>query len=272
MTTYAPAPSGRWISATELAHASGLTEDLVRRFMPANTSGPAPLYSEAQVPLARHIKNLTELGTPAAAVDTAVRELRDNPAAQEQLNHTATTVVRTRRNKAVAIAGAAAAATLILGGVVGAVIGTSTSEPASAPVTAAPVTVTAAAPTISATVPTVADPVCAEWTPMADMYQKNRAAWVAIDPNIPAEQWTPAQRATNMDVIPSLHEEASELRRLADKSTNSLLAAMMRTRATYEDLYAGRLPSYTPSDQKLWRAATDFGNTVDSLCYALAPR
>lgn len=272
MTTYPPAPSGRWISATELAHASGLTEDLVHRFMPANTSGPAPLYSEAQVPLARHIKNLTELGTPAAAVDTAVRELRDNPAAQEQLNHTATTVVRTRRNKALAIVGAAAAAALILGGVVGAVIGSSTSEPASAPVTAAPVTVTAAAPTISATVPTVADPVCAEWAPATSNYLAKQKGWLNTDPNIPADHWSPEQRAQTTEVIPVLKSEAEDLNKFADKATNPVLQSLLKTQSQYISLFASRLPTYVPGDDRLWQAANDFGNAINSMCYALAPR
>lgn len=272
MTTYAPAPSGRWISATELAHASGLTEDLVRRFMPANTSGPAPLYSEAQVPLARHIKNLTELGTPAAAVDTAVRELRDNPAAQEQLNHTATTVVRTRRNKALTIAGAAAAAALILGGVVGAVIGSNTSEPASAPVTAAPVTVTAAAPTISATVPSVADPVCAEWAPIADAYAAKQVPWTKTDPTVPASNWSPEERALQLSMVPVLKSQAADMKELAAKTDNSALKYLLQQQAAYELLYAERLPNYVPADDPLWLAAVNFSSSVKSLCKALAPR
>ncbi|MBL3752919.1 hypothetical protein [Mycobacteroides abscessus] len=272
MTTYAPAPSDRWISATELAHASGLTEDLVHRFVPANTSGPAPLYSEAQVPLARHIKNLTELGTPAAAVDTAVRELRDDPSAQARLNHTTATTVRTRRNKAAAIAGAAAAAALIIGGAVGAVIGTSTSEPASAPIAEAPITITAPAPALTATVPTVADPICAQWAPMATDYANKQAPWLKGDPNVSASNWSPAERAQNLAIIPVLQQQAADMRNLASKTDNPALKYMLQQQAAYEQLFADRLPNYVTADEELWLAAVNFSNSVKSLCMAVAPR
>ncbi|OHT95591.1 hypothetical protein BKG71_23165 [Mycobacteroides chelonae] len=272
MTTYAPAPSDRWISATELAHASGLTEDLVRRFVPANTSGPAPLYSEAQVPLARHIKNLTELGTPAAAVDTAVRELRDNPTAQEQLNHTTATTARTRRNKAAAIAGAAAAAALIIGGVVGAVIGTSTSKPASAPIAEAPITITAPAPALTATVPTVADPICAQWGPMATDYANKMASWSRTDPNVRASNWSPEERALQLSIVPVLKSDAADMNSLAAKTDNPALKYLLQQQAVYEKLYAERLPNYEPADDELWQAARSFSSSVRGLCMALAPR
>jgi hypothetical protein len=166
---------------------------------------------------------------------------------------------------------AAAAVALIIGGAIGGLIGAGTRD-AAPTTTAAPVTVTAEAPPVDVSVPTSPDPVCSEWVPLSDGYRGKRAAWVAIDPNIPADRWTSDQRAANMDVIPTLHAEAADLRRLAGKAQNDLLATLMRSQAQYEDAYANHLPNYPPNDQRLWQAFTDFGNSVNSVCTATGSR
>ncbi len=271
MTTYAPQTApGRWISSAELARESGLREDLVQRFMPADTTGPVPMYNAGAVPLARYIKRLTDMGMPSSAIDAAVRELHNNSGAMMQIS-LAAPEAPSRRGRLLAVSGAAAAAALIIGGVIGGLIGSGTRDTA-APTAPAPVTVTAEAPPIDVSVPTSADPVCAEWSPLADGYRAKRAAWVAIDPNISAAQWSPDQRAANMAVIPTLRAEADDLRRLAGKAQNDLLATLMRSQAQYEDAYANRLPNYQPNDQRLWQAVTDFGNSVNSVCTVTGPR
>lgn len=65
---------------------------------------------------------------------------------------------------------------------------------------------------------------------------------------------------------------ADDLRRLAARATNDLLAMLMRSQAQYEDAYANRLPHYEPVDQRLWQAVTDFGNSVNSVCTVAGAR
>ncbi|MCA2338430.1 hypothetical protein [Mycobacterium avium] len=269
MTTYAPQTApGRWIRAAELARESGLREDLIQRFMPADTTGPVPMYSAGAVPLAKYIKRLTDMGTPASAIDAAVRELHNNSGAMMQIS-LAAPEAPSRRGRLLAISGAAAAAALMIGGVIGGLINIGGRDAAPA---AAPVTVTAEAPSADVRVPTTPDPVCAEWSPMNDSYQQKRQAWLKTDPNIAADQWSPEQRSLTTAVIPIMNAEAQDLIRLAGKAADPVLQYNLQMEAQYQKLFASRLPNYTPADQRLWQAANDFSNAVNSLCYAVAPR
>lgn len=265
MTTFSQAAPIRWLSAAELSATSGLRPDLVVRFIPsAGLSGQ--LYSHHHIALARLVKQLTDVGTHENVIDSVVRDLRDRPTIDINDKQKSTTW-----RWATAL-GATALVALIVGGVVGGLIvagnrSTSAAEPA------APVTVTAQAPKPSATIPAKPDPVCAEWTPIAADYDRQRAEWNKTDPRIPADQWSPGQRALSLAMIPTLRSEATELRRLAAKAEDPGLRTLLQYEAAYEDAYADRLPSYVPeTDNKLWLAATDFGNAVNSLCSATVPR
>lgn len=271
MTTYAPQTApGRWISAAELARESGLREDLVQRFMPADTTGPAPMYNAGAVPLAKYIKRLTDMGTPASAIDAAVRELHNNSGAMMQIS-LAAPEAPSRRGRILAISGAAAATALIIGGVIGGLVGSGTRD--AAPTAAAPVTVTAEAPPQpNAVIPSSADPVCGEWGALNDSYRAKRADWVQTDPNIPADQWSPQQRALTMAVIPVMKDEAADLRRLSEQAADPELKMLLRSAALYEGTFADRLPNYVVADHKYWAAATDFGDAVNSYCHVLAPK
>lgn len=271
MTTFAPQTAqGRWISAAELAHESGLREDLVRRFMPADTTGPAPMYNAGAVPLAKYVKRLTDMGTPASAVDAAVRELHNNAGAMMQIS-LAPPEAPSRRARILAISGAAAAATLIIGGLIGGLVGAGTRD-AAAPAAPAPVTVTAEAPPIDVSVPAAADPVCAEWAPMNDGYLAKLSPWLKTDPAVPAAQWSPEQLQITSAVIPVMNAEAKDLSGLADKASDPVLKSMLQVQSEYISTFASRLPNYSPADQRLWQAANDFGNAVNSRCYAVTPR
>ncbi|MBE5477695.1 hypothetical protein E3G68_005028 [Mycobacteroides abscessus] len=268
-TPYAPQTApGRWISAAELARESGLREDLVQRFMPADTTGPAPMYSAGAVPLAKYVKRLTDMGTPASAIDTAVRELHNNTGAMMQISLTAP-VAPSRRGRILAISGAAAAAALIVGGVIGGLIGSDTRDTAAAPAPA-PVTVTAEAPPekINVNIPSTADPACQEWAPIVDSYNGKQSAWTKTDPNLAAQQWSPEQRALSLSMIPVMQAEAADMRMLASKARDPYLASLMSGQAVYEDEYASRLANYQPSDHRFWDAVISFSGAVKAVCTA----
>lgn len=271
MTTYAPqAAPGHWLSAAELAQESGLRADLVVRFLPANESGLTPLYSAEQIPLAQFVKKLTDAGTPAAAIDVAVRDLVDPAGAQAR-------AVRSGPARRGLPGGRVATALIALGvgalGLTGGLLlgGLGTDKGAS--VKSAPVTVTAEAPPpAAATIPQVPDRVCGEWAAIAKRFMAQREDWVATDPNIPASQWSPQQRALTAAVIPTMKDEAEELRQLADRASAPELKTLLQLRAQYEAAFADRLATYTQSDHALWAAAIDFANAADSFCTAMAPR
>lgn len=272
MTTFAPqAAPGHWMSAAELAQESGLREDLITRFMPSH--GPVPLYNAAQIPLAQFIKKLTDINTPANAIDVAVHDLADPTGAQ---------IHGHRSNGRRGLLGALG--TPALGGIVAGLMllsliggwiagGLTSSDSNSTSVKAAPVTVTAEAPPpAAATIPAVPDRVCSEWAEIAKTFMAKREEWVATDPNLSAGQWSAQQRSLVTSVIPTMNDEVEALRGLADRASSLELRMLLQLRAAYEAEFAERLPNYVPADHALWTAAIDFYNAVDSFCTAVAPR
>lgn len=172
-----------------------------------------------------------------------------------------------QRRQLLTVAAAAAAAALIIGGVIGGLIGYNNRGTAPA---SAPTTVTAQAPLTGLT-PTLAakpDPVCAEWAPLLDSYNAKMETWTKTDPTIPAERWSPDQRALSVSLIPELQAEAADMRRLADKAEDPYLASLFRGQAMYEEEYAERIPNYDPSDHRLWRAVISFSGAVKAVCSA----
>jgi hypothetical protein len=265
MTTIAP----RRTTRAELAQASGLREDLIERFIPTVDTPTGPMYLAQQLHLVLYVKELIACDLPPSAVDDKVREYLTRPAPTGVPPIIPKPAAR-RRGPSAAIGGTAAAA-LLLGGVIGGIIGSSNKD--SAPAAAAPtVTVEAAAPQVNPTIPAVPDPVCAEWAAIGDRGRAERAAWRAADANVPATQWSPAQRQLNMQLVGQLRGEAAALRRLAAQAEQPLLATVLATGAAYEEAFAGRIPEYTPADLALWTAATDAANLTSSLCQAVTPR
>lgn len=272
MTTFAPqAAPGHWMSAAELAQESGLREDLVARFLPAH--GPVPLYSTKQIPLAQFVKKLTDINTPANAIDVAVRDLADPAGAQTRDNRVS------GRSGLLGSLGTSALVGLIVGLMSLALIagwilgGLGNSDSKATPVKSAPVTATAEAPPpLAATVPQVPDRACSDWASINNSYLAKQADWTATDPNIPASQWSSQQRALTAEVISTMKDEAAELRQLAERASAPELRMLLQLTAQYQDLFAERLPNYVPADHALWTAANDFGNGATSLCTVMAPR
>lgn len=275
MTTYAPqAAPGHWLSAAELAQESGLRADLIVRFLPANESGLTPLYSAEQIPLAQFVKKLTDAGTPAAAIDVAVRDLVDPAGAQ-------TRAVRSGPARRGLPGGRVATALIALGvgalGLTGGLLlgGLGTDKGTSTSARSAPITVTAEAPPpAAATIPEVRDPACSDWAALNNRYLANgkRVEWMATDPNVPATEWSSQQRALTDAVIPTMKEEAAEVASLAERASAPALRMILQLRAEYEGKFAERLPGYVVSDHALWEAVSEFGNAANSFCTALAPR
>lgn len=166
-----------------------------------------------------------------------------------------------------------AALSLVVGGVIGGIIGSSNKNnntSAAAPT----VTVEAAAPQVNPTIPATPDPVCAEWAPIADAYAAKLKDWGSRsgDPTLPASKWTPEQRALNMASIPIMRDQVEDLKRLATRAKDPFLASLLRAQAMYEDAFIPRLPNYEPSDRPIWQAAYDFSGAVRAACTPVKPK
>lgn len=274
MTSTAPdATPGRWLTAAEVARASELREDLVERFLPA-MEPPEALYSGDLVAIARFVKELTDLGTPAPAIEVAVAELRGRPDAAFSValgNGSRRAAFGANRVRTWATVGATAVTALIVGGVVGGFVGLGNNSENTA---TAPAAVAKAIPAEASTpkvkdvnaVTGKPDPVCAEWGKLAGSYGAKQHAWSKLDPRVPASKWSPKHRSVTLAVIPVMREEAATLRRLAGKAADPVLAGLMKRQAVYEDTYANRLPKYQPDDHDYWKKAAALGGTVKALC------
>jgi hypothetical protein len=278
---------GHWLTAAEVARASQLREDLVERFLPA-MQPQVNLYSRDLVSVARFVKALTDLGTPTAAVEVAVAELRARPDAafsvalgsgsggsRRPLN-AGLSVARTRAWKTIGVTTAAA---LLVGGVVAVTLPdrqdehsaegparSSTTKPVPAEVIAPAAMDEPNAKPARAFAAAKPDPVCAQWQRASAGYDGRQQAWVKTDHRVPAARWSPKQRSVTMAVVPVMREEAAELRRLADKASDPLLTGLLRTQSRYVDNYATELPKFEPADHANWTAATAMGGAVKAVC------
>lgn len=263
MTFHAP-PTGRLMTAQEVADETGLRPDLVTRFVPHVASPSGPLYNAQHLAAAHRVKQLTDAGTPAEAIDGAVRDIANSGGLVAAVNQGQSAGLH--RGKILAAVGAAAAVALIIGGVIGGVIGYNNRGTVPA---AAPVTVTAEAEPPLPTFAVNVDPVCDEWGVINDEYRGKRVEWIGTDAKVPAAQWSPEQRKISLGVVPLLKQEGAELRRLAEKAGDPVLRNLLGLTAAYQERFAQRLPSYTPAtDRRLWNAVVDFSDAVNSYCYA----
>ncbi|CAN3131903.1 hypothetical protein ACNUDN_29325 [Mycobacterium sp. smrl_JER01] len=268
MTTFAtqsPA-TGPWKTADEVSRETGLRPDLVLRFIPHTETPNGPRYNPHHIALAGTVKQMTDAGAPADAIDAAVRDLLQRP--DLTAGAPLTRSPKRRNGQLPTVAGITAAIALLIGGVIGGLIGSGNRNTTTA--APAPVTITATAPTQELPgVPATIDPVCDEWGALNDRYRAERADWVQTDANVPASQWTAEQRRTSLAVIPVLRSEVVDLQRLADKTEDPALRTLLGLSASYQEAFTERLPNYVPStDKALWSASTDFGNAVNSYCNA----
>jgi hypothetical protein len=281
---------GQWLTAAEVARSSQLREDLVERFLPA-TRPQVNLYGRDLVPVARFVKVLTDLGTPTAAVEVAVADLRARPEAAfnvalrgagsgNRWSLRARHAGPARRPRTRTVVGMATAAALLLGG---AIAVTSSAHGEKTPA-AEPATSSAAKPvpaeSVSSSVredrpgakPAQAfaaakpDPVCVRWQRVSAGYDGKQQAWAKTDHRVAAARWSPKQRSVTMAVIPVMRQEAVELRRLADESNDPLLAGLLRAQSRYVDNYAAKLPKFEPADHASWTAATAMDGAVKAVC------
>lgn len=268
--------ANRWLSASEMAEESGLRIDLVERFLPAEEPAPRPRYGGELVGVAQFVKELADIGTPAAAIDVAVTEIRSRRDAAfgvvvgHERRRAASGAGRAKAKRAV---GAAAAIGLIAGGLAGGLIGHFAAGPPAEAAAPAPATVTETAPAPPAVaaepvVPLRKDPVCEEWNQLTDSYAGKQKDWARMDPQVSSVQWPAEQRALALAVIPVLKAQAADARRLAGLTRDEFLAGLLRAQSAYELEYANRLPTYRVSDNAYWKAVKALEEVIRQSCSA----
>jgi hypothetical protein len=112
------------------------------------------------------------------------------------------------------------------------------------------------------------NPVCADWVAASNEFSNDTVAWLATNPDIPASQWAPDQRAINDAVAPVMSAFADKLQLLGERSGNPILQDFATLSAQYRHAYVQALPSYTPADKYLANAALKLGGVVRAACQA----
>jgi hypothetical protein len=116
------------------------------------------------------------------------------------------------------------------------------------------------------------NPVCAEWLSAYGQLLTDTAAWRAIDPNIPATQWTPDQKAVVDAVSPVMEAFADKSEALGQRSSNPTFEDFALLSAQYRRAYVLTFPTYTSADDYLVSASTSLAMAVNAACSAVQDR
>lgn len=111
-------------------------------------------------------------------------------------------------------------------------------------------------------------PVCGEWLSTATRFQQDTSEWLAIDPELTASQWTPAQQTINAAVTVTMQSNADQLQDLGIRSDNPIFQDFATLAAQYRRAYASALPSYTPADNYLASVASQLVAANAEACRA----
>jgi hypothetical protein len=117
---------------------------------------------------------------------------------------------------------------------------------------------------------TSSNPVCSDWTSELSKFDADSAAWRAMDPQIPADQWTPEQKAVNEAVAPVMSTHADSIGRLARQSDNAVFEDVGVLSAQYQRAFVKAIPTYSVADNYLSEAATFLSSSVNAACKATA--
>ncbi|WP_234880081.1 hypothetical protein [Mycolicibacterium litorale] len=147
------------------------------------------------------------------------------------------------------------------------------SAPAIAPLVVTPSTPTTIAPLGDPADPAIFieqdNPACQKWSDMVNRFGDETADWVAIDPAIPAAEWTPEQRDINEKAARAMVANADEVEKLGRESGNPTLEDIATLGAQYRRGFAEAIPDYNANDNFLAQAATYLVRIIDSGCKAL---
>ena len=110
--------------------------------------------------------------------------------------------------------------------------------------------------------------ICADWTVLSDRFDRDVEPWIAIDPKIPASDWTPEQKAVNDAVAPVMTANADEMERLGRSSGNLIVEDIATLAAQYRRGFVAALPKYKPTDNYLSEVAMYMASAVNWACKA----
>lgn len=116
---------------------------------------------------------------------------------------------------------------------------------------------------------TTPNAACSDWVDVMNQFDEDTAAWLKTDPDVPAAQWTPEQKAANTDVAPIMEKFGNDLKDLGTRSRNPVVQDFAELSAQYRLAFVMALPSYTAPDNYLASASIRIAGVVKSACQAV---
>ncbi len=111
-------------------------------------------------------------------------------------------------------------------------------------------------------------PACDAWAMKITEFDTKIAEWLALDPQIPAADWTPEQRRVNEDVLPVMTENAAALMAIGRQSRNPVFEDIATLASQYRRAFVVAAPTYTVADNYLSEAAAFLSKTINLACSA----
>jgi hypothetical protein len=111
--------------------------------------------------------------------------------------------------------------------------------------------------------------VCKPWHDDATAFTAATVDWQKIDANIPAAQWSPADKAVNDAVGPVMTSYAAKIEQLGRDSRNPTLEDFATLTAMYMRAAVQAIPTYVAGDQYLYTATTFSSGVVHAACQAV---
>ncbi|MGU3654038.1 hypothetical protein [Mycolicibacterium sp. A43C] len=95
------------------------------------------------------------------------------------------------------------------------------------------------------------NPICADWIDLVDKFDRDAGPWREVDPNLPANQWTPAQEASMTKMQPVMTKLADDIEALGNRSDDATIKDFANLSAQYWRAFVAAIPSYNSADSYL---------------------
>jgi hypothetical protein len=112
------------------------------------------------------------------------------------------------------------------------------------------------------------NPTCEKWLPAYEQFDADLKPWQELDPNVPADRWTPDQKSVFDAAAPVMTTFADKTEELGRESGNPTLEDFAVMSAQYRRAYVRAIPTYTAADNYLASVATVSANTIGHACMA----
>ncbi|MDG5769782.1 hypothetical protein [Mycolicibacterium fortuitum] len=114
------------------------------------------------------------------------------------------------------------------------------------------------------------DPSCAAWRPIQDtLADSAKAGWAQRDASIPASVWSPEQREQYRSMGQAMRTAADQTVPLAKLTTHRVMRQLYEQFIAYARAYADAIPTYTPPNDALARAANTATGVLGGICQAI---